>query len=148
MTLTVAPGDPAEATDLLHASHALMQSLFPAESNHYMSIEALTAPNIRFLIAREDGAQLGCGALAIKDGYGELKSMFVAPDARGRGIAEALIVQLETIARTEGVETLRLETGNLLHAAHRLYERHGFIRRGPFGDYADDPLSVFMEKPL
>ncbi len=74
--------------------------------------------------------------------------MFVAPEARGKGIAEALMVHLETIARDEGVKKLRLETGNLLHAAHRLYERRGFTRRGPFGDYRDDPLSVFMEKPL
>ncbi len=148
MTITVAPGDPFEAADLLTASHALMQSLFPSESNHYLPIEALTASNIRFLIARDNGPPLGCVALAIKDGYGELKSMFVDPKARGRGIAEALIVQLEAIARGEGLAILRLETGHLLDAAHRLYERHGFTRRGPFGDYPDDPLSVFMEKPL
>ncbi len=148
MSVTVAIGDPEEAADLLRASHALMRSLFPSESNHYLPVDALAAPNIRFLIARDGGAPLGCGALALKDGYGELKSMFVAPEARGKGIAEALMVHLETIARDEGVKMLRLETGSLLHAAHRLYERRGFTRRGPFGDYRDDPLSVFMEKPL
>ncbi|MGI9311875.1 MAG: hypothetical protein ACR2P7_10210, partial [bacterium] len=46
------------------------------------------------------------------------------------------------------VDALRLETGVHQAAAIGLYARLGFIRRGPFGDYADDPLSVFMEKKL
>ena len=46
------------------------------------------------------------------------------------------------------VTTLRLETGIKQDAAIRLYESAGFRRRGPFGSYRDDPLSVFMEKPL
>ncbi len=63
MSVMVAIGDPEEAADLLRASHALMQSLFPSESNHYLPVEALAAPNIRFLIARDGGAPLGCGAV-------------------------------------------------------------------------------------
>ena len=55
---------------------------------------------------------------------------------------------LEPAARAEGVTALRLETGIHSHAAIRLYERHGFARIPPFADYWDDPLSVFMEKPL
>jgi putative acetyltransferase len=43
---------------------------------------------------------------------------------------------------------LRLETGIKQDAAIHLYENAGFRRRGPFGSYRDDPLSVFMEKPL
>jgi putative acetyltransferase len=43
---------------------------------------------------------------------------------------------------------LRLETGDDLYPAHRLYRRHGFVERGPFGDYAEGPHSVFMEKRL
>ena len=47
-----------------------------------------------------------------------------------------------------GVETLLLETGIADHAALALYDKTGFKRRGPFGDYRPDPLSVFMERPL
>jgi putative acetyltransferase len=47
-----------------------------------------------------------------------------------------------------GVELLRLETGIANHAALALYEKTGFKRRGPFGDYSLDPLSVFMERRL
>jgi putative acetyltransferase len=45
-----------------------------------------------------------------------------------------------------GQSLLRLETGIDNHEALALYERQGFVRRGPFGDYREDPLSVFMEK--
>jgi putative acetyltransferase len=55
---------------------------------------------------------------------------------------------LEAEALRRGVETLRLETGNLQPQALRLYERAGYARRGPFGDYDDDPHSVFLEKSL
>jgi putative acetyltransferase len=41
-----------------------------------------------------------------------------------------------------------LETGPYQHQALGLYERLGYARRGPYGDYRDDPLSVFMEKRL
>lgn len=85
--IDVTQGDPRDpgATALLRASHALMQSLFPTEDNHYLSIDALCAPDIRFFTARRDGATVGCGALALRPGYGELKSMFVDPAARGSG---------------------------------------------------------------
>ena len=125
-----------------------MQSLFPAESNHYLSIDALTGADIRFFSARVDGAAVGCAALALKDGYGEVKSMFVAPEARSGGVGERLLAKVENAALDAGLSILRLETGDSLRAAHRLYERAGFVFCGPFGDYEDGPHSVFMEKSL
>jgi len=150
VTVTVVPGKPhtPEATRLLEASHALMQSLFPAEANHYLSLDALAAPGIRFFLAKTAGETLGCGALALKGNYGEVKSLFVDPKARGLGVAEALMHRIETEARRNNLPFLRLETGNALTAAHRLYTRCGFVGRGPFGDYPEEPTSVFMEKPL
>lgn len=123
-----------------------MESLFPSESNHYLSLDELAAPQIRFLIARSDEGVVGCGALAIKEGYGEVKSMFTAEAARGQGVADAVLSALETCARDAGLPVIRLETGDSLHAAHRLYLRHGFVQTGPFGDYPDDPLSRFFRK--
>jgi putative acetyltransferase len=137
-----------EASALLRASHALMESLFPPEDNFFLDIDALCAPDIRFFAARSGGAIVGTGALALRDGYGEVKSMFVAEAARGQGVADALLRQIEDEARAHALPCLRLETGNLLEAAHRLYARHGFTRRGPFGDYPDAPSSIFMEKQL
>ncbi len=141
------PHDP-QAQALLHASHALMESLFPSEANHYLSLDALAAPDVHFLIARRESVTVGCGALAIKDGYGELKSLFVEEASRGQGIADALMRALEDTARKLALPLLRLETGTLLHAAHRLYARHGFVPSEPFGAYEQSPHSLFMEKPL
>ncbi len=143
-------GDPKhpQAAALLKASHALMQSLFPPEDNFFLSIDDLCVPSIRFFTAREGNTILGTCALAIKEGYGEVKSMFVNPEARGRGIADALMRQIEDEARSQDLEWLKLETGNLLHAAHKVYARHGFELCGPFGDYPDAPSSIFMQKRL
>jgi len=74
--------------------------------------------------------------------------MWVVPDVRGKGVSRIILEQLEATARDEGVRCLRLETGIENHAALALYERTGFTRCDPFGDYRPDPLSVFMEKVL
>lgn len=147
-TLRIVRDDPRDpgAAALLRASHALMQSLFPPEENFFLEIDALCAPDIRFFTARIDDRVLGTGALAIRDGYGEVKSMFVSETARGQGVAGALLERIQAEARALGLPCLRLETGNLLHDAHRLYARHGFAPRGPFGDYPDAPSSIFLEK--
>ncbi len=137
-----------EAKALLEASHALMQELFTPDANHFLSLDALAAPDIAFFVARLDGRAVGCGALAIRDGYGEIKSMFVDPDTRRAGVAAGLIGRLEAEAIVHRLEFLRLETGDLLHAAVALYERLGFSIRGPFGPYSEHPNSVFMEKRL
>ena len=148
MTVQIRSVHPREAKELLEASHALMESLFPSESNHYLSLDELAVPEIRFLVAEDGNTLLGCGAVAIKPGYGEIKSMFTDPAARGKGVADAILSALTLAAEEEGLSALRLETGDSLDAAHRLYERHGFTRRGPFGDYPEDPLSIFYEKAL
>lgn len=137
-----------QATALLMQSHALMESLFPAEDNFYLQIDDLCADDIQFFAARVEGEILGTGALATKDGYGEIKSMFVAEKARGKGIGDALMRQLEDTARELALPTVKLETGNALKGAHRLYSRHGYVFCGPFGDYTDGHSSIFMEKTL
>lgn len=152
MIITVGPEDPhhPEATALLRASHALMEELFPPESNHYLSIDALVEPHIQFFAAKDkSGKILGCGALANKGSYGEVKSMFVDTAARGQGVAQSILSHIEAQAIAAGLPKLMLETGYLLKAAHRLYYAAGFQKCGAFGDYpTDDANSIFMEKLL
>ena len=150
MTLRVEKGDPRhpEATALLQDSHALMEALFPPEDNHYLSIDALCTPDIHFFVARDGDRIIGTAALADKGRYGEMKSMFVAETARGKGAADALIEALETQARALSHSSIKLETGNLLTAAHRLYARHGFQTCDRFGDYPENDTSLFMSKDL
>ncbi len=146
----VVPGSPRErqATALLQASHALMQSLFASEDNHYLSIDDLCVPEISFFIAKEGETTLGCAALANRGSYGEIKSMFVDPNARGKGVAHKLMHRLDAQARSLGLAELKLETGDKLEQAHSLYRAHGFVDCAPFGDYEASDASVFMTKTL
>ncbi|MEX1235582.1 MAG: GNAT family N-acetyltransferase [Roseovarius sp.] len=141
------PLDPAPRA-LLEQSHAMMLELFEPEENYFLGFEALCAPGVHFITAREGQTVLGTGALVRKDGYGEVKSMFTAAEARGRGVAAAILRALEDHARETGVDLLRLETADILDGAVRLYERNGFVRCARFGDYRPNQTSVYMEKTL
>ena len=148
--IVIERSDPKEpqATALLQASHALMQSLFPPEDNSFLSVEELCAEDVCFYTSRKGTQVLATGALVIKTGYGEIKSMFVDPNARGQGVGDAILRALHDLAREKGLGSLKLETGNSLHAALRLYARHGFTPCGPFGDYIANDSSIFMTKTL
>ena len=139
----------AEVRELLEALDAYQSALYPAESNHLLDVDALAAPAVRFFVARRHGTALGCAALRIDPaGYGELKRMYVTPEARGSRLGRRLLDRVEAEARKEGLEYLRLETGIRQPEALGLYRSAGYREREPFGDYAPDPLSVFMEKRL
>jgi putative acetyltransferase len=102
-----------------------------------------------FLIATRAGRPVGCGAVRrIEPGVGEIKRMYVRPDARGSRIGRAVLDALETEARRIGLRRLVLETGARQPEAIALYERAGFSRIPAFGEYADSPLSVCMAKDL
>ena len=146
--ISIEPTEPIAAKHLLDAHHALMQSLFPNDSCHYLDLEALTQPDILFFGARKASDLVGCGALALREDYGEIKSMYVDPEHRRNGIADAVLDRLMGEARAHKYSILRLETGDTLAAAHRLYLRNGFAFTGPFGGYPDLPESKFMEKQL
>jgi putative acetyltransferase len=123
--------------------------LYPAESNHHLALEVLRAPEVRFLVARDtQRLALATGALVLHGDWAEVKRMWVVEHARGRGLSKSILGALMSAARREGVRTLRLETGVASHAALGLYAQAGFQRRGPFGCYKPDPLSVFMQRSL
>lgn len=128
---------------------AYCAALYPAESNHLLDIASLMQGDVLFLVARDiDGGAVGCAALVNKQHYGEVKRMFVDERKRGLGTGRKLLEHLVMFARMSGLSVLRLETGIHQPEAIALYERLGFARCAPFGEYRDDPLSLFMEKPL
>jgi putative acetyltransferase len=134
---------------LLAQSDAYARSLYPPESNHLVDVMALSQPNVRFFVARRGGTAIGCGSIMLAgDGSAEIKRMFVVPEARGRGTGRRILVRLIEAARAEGVSVVRLETGVKQPAAIGLYRAAGFEDIDPFGGYAADPLSLFMEKRL
>jgi putative acetyltransferase len=139
----------ADVVALIRQSDALMQSLYPAESNHLVDVDALARPEVHFFVARANGMALGCGAFVLTgDNAGEMKRVFVDPKARGKGIARLLMEALEREAAKLGVAQMQLETGIKQPEAIALYRRFGYAERGPFGAYKPDPLSLFMEKRL
>lgn len=92
------------------------------------------------LLAKLDGDAVGCGALKrIAPGVGEIKRMWVAPSARGLGIAQRLLDALERNAVDFGLATLRLDTNRSLTEARALYERNGYAEIAAYNDnpYAD-----------
>jgi putative acetyltransferase len=126
-----------------------LDSLYPKESQHGLSVEQLLRENVAFFVLRQDGAPAGCGGIKLfGTEYGEVKRMYIRPQYRGLGLAKLMLIHLESHARENGARLLRLETGIHQAEAIHLYERMGFRRTGPFGTYQDDPLSRYYEKQI
>lgn len=128
-----------------------MYALSPPESVHALDLERLRRPEITFWSAWDGSILLGCGALKELDSkHGEVKSMRTPISLRRRGAGRAILAHIIEVARTRAYERLGLETGTLeaFKPARRLYESFGFQYCGPFGEYAEDPNSVFMSLPL
>ena len=100
----------------------------------------LVPPAGFFLMASRDGVPGGCAGVRFGPaGYAELKRMFVVPDARGLGVARALLAAAEQGAREHGVRTMRLETRLDLLAARQLYVTQGYREVPAFAN--DDPYA-------
>lgn len=136
---------------LLGQHFAEMRAESPPEACHVLPIDGLKETGIRFFTVREDGRLLGCGALKrLGPGHGEVKSMRTADAALGRGVGKAILDHLVETAKGEGMLRISLETGSTQQfaAANRLYEKEGFERTGPFGDYADTAWTRFFTKEI
>lgn len=148
--------DSPQVGALLSALDAYLASLYPTEANHILDVRALMEPSTTFLTARRAGRLVGCGAVRRMVGepatgglpYGEIKRMYVSPEARGARIATQVLARLEAVLREDGMALALLETGRDQTEAVRLYERAGYARREPFGGYPDNGLSLFMGKAL
>ena len=141
-----------EDLTLLHTRHT--EAMFedtPPESVHMIPADGLVRPDIAFFVMREDGKPLAMGAWkALAPDHGEIKSMHVLREARGRGLARRFLREMMDLARAAGLTRLSLETGAQpsFVAARGLYLAEGFEECGPFGTYSLDPNSVFMTRAL
>lgn len=150
MPLTIAPESPLtlDARHLIDGSQAALLEVFSPEEIFTFSPEELAGPDTSFLVARDGDRPLGCVAMVDCGDYVEVKRLYVPPEGRGRGLARALMFDLEGRARASGKRWVRLETGDALKPAVALYRAMGYRVRGPFGDYPEHPASLFMEKAL
>ena len=109
--------------------------------------DELGAPGGAFVVGYEGDAPVCCGGLKrLPDGACEIKKMFVVSEARGRGVARALLVELERLARERGYEVARLDTGPKQTRARQLYERAGYEA---IENFNGNPVATFFgEKVL
>lgn len=142
--------DSADAMQLLiELDEHLAGHSYPPESRHAFSIDQLLRERVAFFVARYDTKAAACGGIKLFGSeYGEIKRMYVRPDYRGLGLGKAILNRLAEYAREQRVRVLRLETGIYQTEAIGLYEACGFHKRSPFGDYKEDPLSIYFEKSI
>lgn len=149
MHIALESPDQPEVVALIADLDAYQDSLYPPESRHALDLTSLKQPNVLFVVARDTSARaIGCGAIVLNPEFGELKRMYVHPRSRGQGVAKAVLAMLESEAGKSGCTLLKLETGPFQPEALGFYARSGYERRGPFGKYTNDPLSVFMQRRI
>jgi GNAT superfamily N-acetyltransferase len=109
--------------------------------------QELGSPGGTFVVGFEDDVAVCCGGIKrLPDGACEVKKMFVLDAARGRGVARALLVELERQARELGYTVARLDTGPRQTRARRMYERAGYVA---IGNFNGNPVATFFgEKRL
>jgi putative acetyltransferase len=101
------------------------------------------------IVAYEDKSAVACGAFKYySEDTVEIKRMYVRVEYRGRGIAKAIITELEKWAAESGYSNCVLETGKNQPEAINLYEKEGFSRIPNYGQYVNVPNSVCMKKVL
>jgi len=152
MSITITEERP-DSTDAIQLIDELQTFLnpekYPPESRHGYSVEKLLREDVAFFVIWHDGTPAGCGGIKLfNTDYGEVKRMYVRPQYRGLGLGNLMLNHLAAYAYERQIFTLRLETGIYQKEAIRLYERYGFARRGPFGEYKEDPMSIYFEKRL
>ena len=147
MPIAIEDPDQPDVVRLIEQLDAYQMPLYPLESHHGINIATLSQANVVFAVARSsDGRAVGCGAVVLGEQYAELKRMYVIPGSRGQGIGKALLAFLESHAGAAGLRVFKLETGHKQSEAIDLYSQSGYVRCGPFGEYTEDPNSVFMSK--
>jgi len=137
-----------EVIELIYQLDEYQESMYPPKSNHLDSIDELSKTNVNFLAAYGDSEICGIGAVRVLNDYGEIKRLYVPEKYRGKGIAKEIVKELENCLVKRSIFTARLETGIHQHEAIDLYKKLGYSEIAPFGDYTEDPLSVFMERKI
>ena len=153
MDVRFAPADPAEppGSTLLAAVVAELSAMYGDVEVPGMPTaapEELRPPGGVLLVGWDGEEAVACGAVKRLDGDGlcEIKRMYVAPDARGRGLARVLLGALEDLARDLGYAIARLDTGPSQAAALALYPRAGYV---DIPDYNGNPYASYWgEKRL
>jgi ribosomal protein S18 acetylase RimI-like enzyme len=130
-------------SEYYEAANVVAQDSKPAFAANYF------AEGAGVWLATSNADVLGCIALrslASITNAGEVKRLYVRPEARGRGIASALYRALETYAAEIGYRFLYLDTAAGMIAAQKFYEALGFERCSRYND--NPQATIFMQKTV
>ena len=139
------------------ASRALVAALNAELLDRYDGFDGSGGEQVAAAFEPPDGAFVGwageepvaCGGVIRYDETtAEIRRMYVAPSARGRGLSRAVLEALENEALELGYAFVRLETGDRQPEAIKLYASSGFEPIPRYGPFVDDPRSVCFEKRL
>jgi GNAT superfamily N-acetyltransferase len=108
---------------------------FDPDKSILASLDEFAPPHGSFLVMRMSGEPIGCGGLTpLGDGAAYLKRMWIAPAARGLGLARRMLGALEDKARSLGYRVVKLETNKALAEAQQLYRSSEYAEVAPFND--------------
>ena len=150
----VEPFDSPDAQALCTAQQVELTAVYEGEGDIGPSRDGpmFVPPRGVFVVVRDDdGAAVACGGVTRfthDDAKGELKRMYVRPEARGRGLGRVVLEELERHARALGFTALVLETGDRQEAALALYLNSGYERIPSYPPYDSRALSLCFEKEL
>ena len=151
LSISVEPFESDDGRRLVAALDAGLAELYAPEQRFGPNLKAehLEPGKGDFLVARVDGAAVGCGAFRLLDPQtAEVKRMYVEPGHRGQGVGRAVLAQLEQMAATAGARRLVLETGVHQAEAIALYRSAGYVPVECWGEYAAAVTSRCFEKRL
>lgn len=148
--------DSPDAAMLTDQVQAFYTAVYGDPDSTPFTAEEFAPPRGGFLVGYLDGRPVAMGGWRLAPYHApagahraaEIKRMYVADEARGRGFARALLVALEDEARTAGADWMVLETGQPQVAAVGLYRGSGYGDIGPYGFYADEPSVISLGKRL
>lgn len=101
------------------------------------------------IVVYQNKTPVACGAFKMYDEeHAELKRIYTDISVRNMGIGSELIRRLEALAKIQGYRYCILETGKMLHFAHRLYKKAGYKEIPNYGQYVNMSDSICMEKKI
>ena len=145
------PFDSPDVQELCAAQQREMLALYEGEADIGPKRDAamFVPPRGVFVVVRDGEHAIACGGVTrFDDQRGELKRLYVRPEARGRGLGRLVLDELERHARELGFAALVLETGDKSEAALGLYRNAGFASVRCWPPYDSRELSLCFEKRL
>ncbi len=154
-TVTSVACDHPDVAPLVSALLAELTGMYEDDDHDAGAPIAATSGSASWVLLRDDdGTPLGCGAVQRLSNslpgapatHGEIKRVYVVPEARGRGFSRRIMTGLTGVAAGLGYTWLQLETGTEQPGALGLYESSGWQRVPDYGQYAEDPRSICLGK--